>query len=300
VLEAPEKALRAMEVSVPRPGPQQVLIKVNACGVCRTDLHIVDGELPNPKLPLIPGHEIVGTVIKTGDQVEKFSVGNRVGVPWLGYTCMECRYCKREQENLCDSALFTGYTIDGGYAEYTIADQRYCFHIPNVYGDAEAAPLLCAGLIGYRSYRMIGQYAERIGIYGFGAAAHIITQVAVYQGKQIYAFTRPGDTDAQEFARRLGAAWAGDSTDLPPEELDAAIIFAPVGSLLPTALRATAKGGCRVWWHPHERYTIISISHSLGRTRCPLSSKPNTKGWRRIASNCSKDTCEDRGTGFSA
>jgi len=246
VLEAPEKALRAMEVSVPRPGPQQVLIKVNACGVCRTDLHIVDGELPNPKLPLIPGHEIVGTVIKTGDQVEKFSVGNRVGVPWLGYTCMECRYCKREQENLCDSALFTGYTIDGGYAEYTIADQRYCFHIPNVYGDAEAAPLLCAGLIGYRSYRMIGQYAERIGIYGFGAAAHIITQVAVYQGKQIYAFTRPGDTDAQEFARRLGAAWAGDSTDLPPEELDAAIIFAPVGSLLPAALRATAKGGAVV------------------------------------------------------
>ena len=246
VLEAPEKALRAMEVSVPRPGPQQVLIKVNACGVCRTDLHILDGELPNPKLPLIPGHEIVGTVIKTGDQVEKFSVGNRVGVPWLGYTCMECRYCKREQENLCDSALFTGYTIDGGYAEYTIADQRYCFHIPNVYGDAEAAPLLCAGLIGYRSYRMIGQYAERIGIYGFGAAAHIITQVAVYQGKQIYAFTRPGDTDAQEFARRLGAAWAGDSTVLPPEELDAAIIFAPVGSLLPTALRATAKGGAVV------------------------------------------------------
>ena len=246
VLEAPEKALRAMEVSVPRPGPQQVLIKVNACGVCRTDLHILDGELPNPKLPLIPGHEIVGTVIKTGDQVEKFSVGNRVGVPWLGYTCMECRYCKREQENLCDSALFTGYTIDGGYAEYTIADQRYCFHIPNVYGDAEAAPLLCAGLIGYRSYRMIGQYAERIGIYGFGAAAHIITQVAVYQGKQIYAFTRPGDTDAQEFARRLGAAWAGNSTDLPPEELDAAIIFAPVGSLLPAALRATAKGGAVV------------------------------------------------------
>ena len=243
VLEASDKPLRAMEAPIPRPGRQQVLIKVNACGVCRTDLHIVDGELPNPKFPLIPGHEIVGTVIKTGDLVEKFSVGDRVGVPWLGYTCMECRYCKREQENLCDSALFTGYTIDGGYAEYTIADQRYCFHIPNVYGDAEAAPLLCAGLIGYRSYRMIGQYAERIGIYGFGAAAHIITQVAVYQGKQIYAFTRPGDTDAQEFARRLGAAWAGDSTVLPPEELNAAIIFAPVGSLLPLALRATAKGG---------------------------------------------------------
>lgn len=243
VLESAKRPLRAMEVSAPRPGSHQVLIKISACGVCRTDLHILDGELPNPTLPLIPGHEIVGTVIKTGDQVEKFSVGNRVGVPWLGYTCMECRYCKREQENLCDSALFTGYTIDGGYAEYTIADQRYCFHIPNVYGDAEAAPLLCAGLIGYRSYRMIGQYAERIGIYGFGAAAHIITQVAVYQGKQIYAFTRPGDTDAQEFARRLGAAWAGNSTDLPPEELDAAIIFAPVGSLLPLALRATAKGG---------------------------------------------------------
>lgn len=243
VLEASGKPLRAMEVPIPRPGPQQVLIKVNACGVCRTDLHIVDGELLNPKLPLIPGHEIVGTVIKTGDQVEKFSVGNRVGVPWLGYTCMECRYCKRGQENLCDCALFTGYTIDGGYAEYTIADQRYCFHIPNVYGDAEAAPLLCAGLIGYRSYRMIGQYAERIGIYGFGAAAHIIAQVAIYQKKQIYAFTRPGDTVAQEFALRLGAVWSGDSTDLPPEELDAAIIFAPVGSLLPAALQATAKGG---------------------------------------------------------
>ncbi len=243
VLEASGKPLRAMKVPIPRPGPRQVLIKVNACGVCRTDLHIVDGELLTPKLPLIPGHEIVGAVIKTGDQVEKFSVGDRVGVPWLGYTCMECRYCKRGQENLCDSALFTGYTIDGGYAEYTIADQRYCFHIPNVYGDAEAAPLLCAGLIGYRSYRMIGQYAERIGIYGFGAAAHIITQVAIYQKKQIYAFTRPGDTVAQEFARRLGAAWAGDSTESPPEKLDAAIIFAPVGSLLPAALRATAKGG---------------------------------------------------------
>ena len=243
VLEAPEKALRAMEVSVPRPGPQQVLIKVNACGVCRTDLHIVDGELPNPKFPLIPGHEIVGTVMKTGDQAEKFFVGDRVGIPWLGYTCSECRYCKREQENLCDRALFTGYTIDGGYAEYTVADQRYCFRIPNTYSDAKAAPLLCAGLIGYRSYRMIGQNAERVGIYGFGAAAHIIAQVAIYQKKQIYAFTRPGDTVAQEFARRLGAAWAGDSTDLPPEELDAAIIFAPVGSLLPAALRATAKGG---------------------------------------------------------
>src|SRR3972149_9540731 len=175
VLEAPEKALRPMEVSVPRPGPQQVLIKVNACGVGRTDLHILDGELPNPKLPLIPGHEIVGTVIKTGDQVEKFSVGNRVGVPWLGYTCMGCRYCKRGQENLCDNALFTGYTIDGGYAEYAVADQRYCFRIPDYYTEINAAPLLCAGLIGYRSYRMIGQHSERIGIYGFGAAQQTIT-----------------------------------------------------------------------------------------------------------------------------
>ncbi len=243
VLEAQVKPLRAMEVSVPSPHPNQVLIKVNACGVCRTDLHIVDGELPNPKLPLILGHEIIGTVIKMGEQVEEFSMGDRVGVPWLGYTCGECRYCRRGQENLCDRALFTGYTVDGGYAEYKVADQRYCFRIPDIYGDAEAAPLLCAGLIGYRSYRMIEQYAERIGIYGFGAAAHIIAQVASYQGKQIYAFTRPGDTAAQEFALRLGAHWAGDSTDLPPEELDAAIIFAPVGSLIPQALRATRKGG---------------------------------------------------------
>lgn len=243
VLESAKRPLRAMEVSVPRPGSHQVLIKISACGVCRTDLHIVDGDLSNPKIPLIPGHEIVGTVIELGEHVENFSIGDRVGVPWLGYTCRRCRYCKKGQENLCDRALFTGFTIDGGYAEYAVADQRYCFNIPNVYGDAEAAPLLCAGLIGYRSYLMIGQYAERIGIYGFGAAAHIIAQVAVYQKKQIYAFTRPGDTVAQEFARRLGAAWAGDSTDLPPEELDAAIIFAPVGSLLPVALRATAKGG---------------------------------------------------------
>jgi propanol-preferring alcohol dehydrogenase len=243
VFEASQKPLRAMKVSIPSPHPNQVLIKVNACGVCRTDLHVVDGELPNPKLPLIPGHEIIGTVIKKGEQVERFSIGERVGVPWLGYTCGECRYCKRGQENLCDRALFTGYTIDGGYAEYKVADQRYCFHIPDIYGDAEAAPLLCAGLIGYRSYRMIEQYAERVGIYGFGAAAHIIAQVAIYQGKRIYAFTRPGDRDAQRFARRLGAVWAGDSTELPPEELDAAIIFAPVGSLIPQALRAIRKGG---------------------------------------------------------
>lgn len=243
VLEAPSKRLSAMKLPVPRPGSEQVLIRVHACGVCRTDLHIVDGDLLSPKLPLIPGHEIVGTVIQTGDRVDRLSVGDRVGVPWLGYTCGQCRYCQRDQENLCDRALFTGFTIDGGYAEYAVANKQYCFHIPDVYGDVEAAPLLCAGLIGYRSYRMAGQDVKRLGIYGFGAAAHIIAQVAVNQGKQIYAFTRPGDTDAQGFARHLGAVWAGNSTDMPPEELDAAVIFAPVGALLPTALRVTAKGG---------------------------------------------------------
>lgn len=243
VLEAPVKPLSAMRVPVPRPGPEQVLIRVHACGVCRTDLHIVDGDLLSPKLPLIPGHEIVGIVIQTGNRVDRLSVGDRVGVPWLGYTCGQCRYCRRDQENLCDRALFTGYTIDGGYAEYTVANRRYCFRIPDLYGDTDAAPLLCAGLIGYRSYRMAGQDVKRLGIYGFGAAAHIITQVAVYQGKRVYAFTRSGDTNAQEFALRLGAVWAGNSTERPPEELDAAVIFAPVGALLPAALRVTAKGG---------------------------------------------------------
>jgi propanol-preferring alcohol dehydrogenase len=243
VLEKPGKPLVAVELPVPQPGPNQVLIRVQACGVCRTDLHIFDGELPDPKLPLILGHEVVGTVVKAGNGVERFRVGNRVGVPWLGYTCNRCRYCDKGRENLCDNALFTGYTLDGGYAEYTVADQRYCFQIPDEYGDAEVAPLLCAGLIGYRSYRMAGQDVERLGIYGFGAAAHIIAQIAVYQGKRVYAFTRPGDMEGQGFALKLGAIWAGDSTLMPPEELDAAIIFAPVGSLLPQALRATVKGG---------------------------------------------------------
>lgn len=228
---------------MPQPAPEQVLIRVHACGVCRTDLHIVDGELPHPKLPLILGHEIIGTVVQLGERVTQFRVGDRIGVPWLGHTCGTCRYCQRDQENLCDSPRFTGYTLDGGYAEYAVADQRYCFPLPSSYSDAEAAPLLCAGLIGYRSYRMIGENVERLGIYGFGAAAHIITQIAVYQGKSVYAFTRPGDSNAQEFARRLGAVWAGDSTSRPPEALDAAIIFAPVGALLPAALQSTAKGG---------------------------------------------------------
>jgi propanol-preferring alcohol dehydrogenase len=211
--------------------------------VCRTDLHIVDGELDQPKLPLILGHEIVGTVVEVGSQVHELPVGQRVGVPWLGWTDQTCRYCQRGQENLCDSALFTGYTLDGGYADYVVADARYCLRLPERYGDLEAAPLLCAGLIGYRTFRLAGDGAEHIGIYGFGAAAHIVTQVARHQGRQVYAFTRPGDASTQDFARTLGAVWAGGSDQQPPHELDAALIFAPVGALVVAALRATAKGG---------------------------------------------------------
>ncbi len=243
VLEEPGKPLLLREVAVPQPGANDVLIKIDACGVCRTDLHVFDGELAKPKLPLILGHEIVGTVATVGSAVKHFQAGDRIGVPWLGYTCGTCRYCARDQENLCESALFTGYTRDGGYAEYTAADQRYCFRVPDFYGSVEAAPLLCAGLIGYRSYRMTGEHVTRLGIYGFGAAAHLIAQVAVAQGKTVYAFTKPGDHEGQAFARQVGAAWAGDSNAMPPEPLDAAIIFAPVGALLPTALRATDKGG---------------------------------------------------------
>jgi alcohol dehydrogenase, propanol-preferring len=243
VLEQPGKALRMRKIPRPLPGPDQVLIKVSACGVCRTDLHIVDGELPEPLLPLIPGHEIVGAVVEAGAQVCEFGAGDRIGVPWIGYTCGQCEYCRQGQENLCNQPKFMGYTMNGGYAEYVVADHRYCFRISESYGDTAAAPLLCAGLIGYRSYRMIGDKARRIGIYGFGAAAHIISQVAVYEQKRVYAFTRAGDTAAQQFALRLGATWAGESSELPPEPLDAAILFAPVGALLPTALKATVKGG---------------------------------------------------------
>ena len=259
VLEKPGKPLILKEVFVPRPGPGQILIKVRACGVCRTDLHIVDGELTEPKLPLIPGHEIVGTVVALGGSGEegergdgaevlgtdKFRIGERVGVPWLGHTDGTCQHCRRGMENLCDNARFTGYTIDGGYAEYAVADERFAFRLPESYSDAEAAPLLCAGLIGYRSYRMATSdpFVKRIGIYGFGAAAHIIAQVARHQEKEIYAFTRPGDVEAQNFALRLGATWAGGSDQVPPALLDAAIIFAPAGPLVPAALRATVKGG---------------------------------------------------------
>jgi propanol-preferring alcohol dehydrogenase len=243
VLSTPGTPLIHRELPVPKPNPDQVLIKVHACGVCRTDLHVVDGELPNPKLPIIPGHEIVGSIVLTGENVEALRIGDRIGIPWLGYTCGTCLYCRTGKENLCDQPKFTGYTLDGGYAEFAVADRRYCFPLPENYSDTAVAPLLCAGLIGYRSYRMAGEDIERLGIYGFGGAAHIISQIAAYQGKKVFAFTRPGDSNAQKFALRLGAAWAGDSTEMPPEPLDAAIIFAPIGSLVPAALRATIKGG---------------------------------------------------------
>jgi alcohol dehydrogenase, propanol-preferring len=243
VLQTPGSPLVYGELPVPMPKPDQVLIKVHACGVCRTDLHVVDGELPDPILPIIPGHEIVGSVVLTGGNVKSFHVGDRIGIPWLGFTCGYCHYCRTGKENLCDHPEFTGYTLNGGYAEFAVADQRYCFSLPDGYSDTAVAPLLCAGLIGYRSYRIAGEGIERLGIYGFGGAAHIIAQVAAYQGKKVFAFTRPGDLNAQEFALRLGAVWAGDSTAMPPEPLDASIIFAPIGSLIPAALRSTIKGG---------------------------------------------------------
>jgi alcohol dehydrogenase, propanol-preferring len=242
VLDAPRTKLKHVELPMPEASPHQVRLRVLACGVCRTDLHIVDGELSAPKLPLVLGHEIVGRVEALGSEVEGFALGDRVGVPWLGFTDGTCPYCRNAEENLCDNARFTGYQIDGGYASHTVADARYCFHLPDVYRDAEAAPLLCAGLIGHRSLKMTGD-AARLGIYGFGAAAHIVAQVARYQGRKIFAFTRPSDARAQAFARELGAVWAGDSEEMPPEELDAAIIFAPVGALVPAALKASRKGG---------------------------------------------------------
>jgi len=242
LLKAPGHPLRPADLPDPKPEPDQVLIRIHACGVCRTDLHIVDGELKEPKLPLVPGHQIIGTVLETGSRVERFRRGDRVGVPWLGYTCGVCRFCRSGRENLCDRARFTGYQIDGGYAECAVADQRFCFPVPSGYPDLQAAPLLCAGLIGYRSLRMAGD-ATRLGLYGFGASAHIVSQVARHQGRRVFAFTRAGDREGQAFARELGAEWAGDATQPPPEELDAAIIFAPTGELVPLALRAVEKGG---------------------------------------------------------
>jgi alcohol dehydrogenase, propanol-preferring len=234
--------LEACERDIPPVRAGEVLVRVRACGVCRTDLHVVDDELPDIEVPRVPGHEIVGTIERLGDKTTGFREGERVGIPWLGYTCGTCEYCTSGRENLCRLARFTGYQIDGGYAEYAVADARYVFKLPDSYSDVEAAPLLCAGLIGYRAYRMAGD-ARRLGIYGFGAAAHIIAQAARYDGREVFAFTSPGDVTAQEFARSLGARWAGASTDRPPEPLDAAIIFAPVGALVPQALRQTAPGG---------------------------------------------------------
>jgi len=242
VLEKPRQPLALRDVPKPKPAAGQLLVRVATCAVCRTDLHIVDGELVDPKLPLIPGHQIVGSIEEIGEGVQGFSIGDRVGIPWLGWTDGECVYCRSSRENLCDHARFTGYNIDGGYAEFAVADARFCFRLPDEYDDVAAAPLLCAGMLGYRSYRKTGD-ARRLGIYGFGNAAHLIAQVALYQGRELFAFTRPGDNVGQNSARQLGAAWAGGSDEMPPEKLDAAIIFAPVGALVPAALRALAKGG---------------------------------------------------------
>jgi propanol-preferring alcohol dehydrogenase len=243
VLDKPRQPLQLRDVEKSRPAKGQLLVRIATCAVCRTDLHVVDGELPDPKLPLIPGHQIVGRVEEIGEEANsKFKVGDRVGIPWLGWTDGDCVYCRSNRENLCDRAKFTGYTIDGGYAEFVVADARFCFHLPEQYDDVDIAPLLCAGMLGYRSYRKTGD-AHRLGIYGFGNAAHLITQIAIYEGREIFAFTRPGDKTGQESARKLGTAWAGGSDETPPEKLDAAIIFAPVGALVPAALRALAKGG---------------------------------------------------------
>lgn len=242
LLDSANSALRLAELPIPVPNENEVLLKIKACGVCRTDLHVLDGELANPKYPLILGHEIVGIVIAKGEKVKQFALGQRLGVPWLGHTCGTCSYCITQRENLCDSAQFTGYTLDGGFAEYTVANQHYCLPLPKLYTDAEAAPLLCAGLIGYRALVAAGD-AQRLGIYGFGAAAHIVAQVAQHQVRKVFAFTKPNDVAGQQFAMELGAAWAGDSDTAPPEAMDAAIIFAPVGALVPQALLHVAKGG---------------------------------------------------------
>lgn len=269
LLERAGGPLRATELPDPVPRRGQVLIHVHACGVCRTDLHILDGELARPKLPLVPGHQIVGTVIGLGEGAKRFTPGTRVGVPWLGWTDGECRYCRSGRENLCDHARFTGYDIDGGYAELTVADERFCFPIPRDYPDQQAAPLLCAGLIGYRALRLVGA-AERIGFYGFGASAHILCQVAVAEGRRVFAFTRAGDTETQMFARSLGAEWAGSATELPPEPLDGAIVFAAAGELMPAALRASAKGarvisaGIHMSDIPSFPYEILWEERSLG------------------------------------
>lgn len=242
ILDKPGQPLQLRDIPKPKPGRGQLLVRVRTCAVCRTDLHVVDGELPDPKLPLILGHQIVGRIEELGEENSNFAIGDRVGIPWLGWTDGDCVYCRSGRENLCDNARFTGYTLDGGYADFTVADARYCFHLPERYDDVEVAPLLCAGLIGYRSYRKTGD-GRRLGIYGFGNAAHLIAQIALYQGRELFVFTRPGDKATQQTAKELGAVWVGGSDEMPPERLDAAIIFASVGQLVPAALHALAKGG---------------------------------------------------------
>lgn len=261
VLEQPRAQLKPMQLEKPTPGPNQVLVRVKCCAVCRTDLHIVDGELKDPKLPLVIGHEIVGTIESLGEAVSGFTVGQRIGIPWLGSTCGACEYCQNEQENLCDQATFTGYSTNGGYAQFAVADSNFCFRLPDNYSDAAAAPLLCAGMIGWRSYKLV-RSARRLGIYGFGAAAHILTQIAIYEGMSVYAFTRPGDAHGQVFAEQLGATWAGSSEDEPPDSLDAAIIFAPAGNLIPVALKSVSKGGVVVCGGIHMS-DIPSFSYDL-------------------------------------
>ncbi len=291
VLEAPGEPLKKIDLPIPTPGPGQVLLRVEACGVCRTDLHVVDGELAHPKLPLVPGHEIVGSIVERGEGAEKFDIGTRVGVPWLAHTCGSCRFCLKGLENLCDNALFTGYTVDGGYAKYTVAWQDFIYEIPEHYSSQEAAPLLCAGLIGYRSYKMASP-CNKIGLYGFGAAAHIICQVAVHDGKKVFAFTREGDQEKQNFARGLGAVWVSGSNSSPPEPLDSAIIFAPVGHLVPKALSVIDKAGAVIcagiymsdipplpydilWWEKKIK-SVANLTRQDGHefmkvaTRCPI------------------------------
>jgi len=281
LLTRSKQPLAAADLPQPRPGPGQLLIAVKACAVCRTDLHILDGELAQPKLPLVPGHEIVGTVVERGPDADRFAIDDRVGVPWLGWTCGVCEYCRSGRENLCDQARFTGYQIDGGYAELTVADQRYCFAIPECFDDVEAAPLLCAGLIGYRTLRLAGA-GERIGIYGFGAAAHIIAQVARHQGRQVFAFTRPGDMAAQDFARSLGAIWAGGSDETPAEPLDAALIFAPVGC--PDGVgrdEEGRRGGVRR--HSYERHPAVPLFPAVGGATGAFGRQSDSPGRRGIS-----------------
>jgi alcohol dehydrogenase, propanol-preferring len=281
VLDAPGTPLREAELPAPEDGPGRVVLAVDACGVCRTDLHVVDGELPYPKLPLVPGHQIVGRVVEGG---ARFGSGERVGVPWLGWTCGECRYCLSGRENLCDRARFTGYHLDGGYAELVAADERFCFPVPEEYDDLQAAPLLCAGLIGYRALRLAGD-AERVGLYGFGASAHIVAQVARHEGRRVFAFTRAGDEAGQAFARELGAEWAGDPLGPAPEELDVAIIFAPAGELVPAALAATAKGGVVVCAGIHMS-DIPSFPYELlwgERTLCSVANLTRRDGEELLA-----------------